>query len=465
MRIFGLEITRAKAAPSAGALVPATNAMTTFLGAIRESFAGAWQRGVVVDDRQSLLAFSAVYSCVTMIASDIAKLDLELRRKTSRGYQEVENSPFLQVLRKPNRFQNRQQFLQQWIISRLLYGNAYMLKERDGRGIVTALYVLEPSRVTPLVGSDGSVWYRLSNDMLAQVERTIDVPASEIIHDMEPALWHPLVGVSPIYACGSSATLGNKIASNSAKFFENMSRPSGLLTAPGVINDVTAARLKEYWEKNYSGENIGRLAVLGDGLKYEAMTIPAQDAQLIEQLRWTVEDVARCFHVPLYMLMAGDMPTYNNIEALQQMYFQQALQSRMESIELTLEEGLQLPSDMEIEFDEDDMLRMDTSTRYEAYEKAIKAGWMSPNEARAKEDLPPVEGGESCYLQQQNYSLAALARRDAQAPAPSQDAPGAPAPTGAQNAGGEADDSPDAGEQVRDLMAYLKRAFDAELAA
>ncbi|MEG7700666.1 phage portal protein, partial [Listeria monocytogenes] len=88
-----------------------------------------------------------------------------------------------------------------------------------------------------------------------------------------------------------SATQGSRIQKNSANFFENMSRPSGMLTGPGVIDDATAERLKREWEKNYSGQNIGRLAVLGDGLTYAPMTIAPEAAQLIEQLKWTVEDV------------------------------------------------------------------------------------------------------------------------------------------------------------------------------
>jgi hypothetical protein len=90
-----------------------------------------------------------------------------------------------------------------------------------------------------------------------------------------------------------------------------------MLTAPGTIDDVTAERLKTEWNQNFSRHNLGKLAVLGDGLKYEPMTIPAQDAQLIEQLKWTVEDVARAFSMPLYKIGAGAMPTNNNVQSLQ----------------------------------------------------------------------------------------------------------------------------------------------------
>ena len=89
--------------------------------------------------------------------------------------------------------------------------------------------------------------------------------------------------MSPIFAAGLAATQGLHIQSNSATFFKNGSNPGGVLTAPGAISDETAARLKVAWSTNYSGENAGKVAVLGDGLKYEAMAVTATDAQLIEQ--------------------------------------------------------------------------------------------------------------------------------------------------------------------------------------
>jgi HK97 family phage portal protein len=265
-----------------------------------------------------------------------------------------------------------------------------------------------------MVTPEGDVYYNLSTDDLAQIGSGTVVPASEVIHDRCVTLWHPLVGVSPIYACGASATQGNRIQGNSAQFFENMSRPSGMLTAPGTIDEITAARLKADWEQNYSGLNIGRLAILGDGLKYEPMTIPAQEAQLIDQLKWTVEDVARAFGMPLYKIGAGPMPTNNNVAALNQQYYSDCLQTHIEAIELCLKEGLNLPTGYGIEFDLDGLLRMDPSAQMEMLAKGTESGIFAPNESRLKLNKPPKKGGDSIYLQQQYFSLEALAKRDSQ---------------------------------------------------
>jgi len=303
------------------------------------------------------------------------------------------------------------------------------------------------------------VYYDFAGDDLSGLpEGARAVPAREVIHDRGVTLWHPLMGVSPLTACAASASQGLRIQENSSQFFENMSRPSGMLSSPGTISDTTATRLKREWETNYSAANIGRMAVLGDGLKYEAMTIPAHDAQLIQQLAWTVEDVARCYAVPLYKINAGAIPTAGNVEALESQYYTGCLQIIIESMELTLTEGLELPPGYTVDFDLDGLLRMDTATHIDALTNAVGGGLMSPDEARRKINLPSVPGGSSVYLQQQNYSLEALARRDAR-PDPFSTVPAsAPARVSEEPDTEDTDDSDDL-EELR-LTHQLVKAFE-----
>ncbi len=436
MKIFGFEISRAKAGPStiAGGSAIWTSSLYNWLGPIRESFSGAWQKGVTVDPQPSLLANSAVYACTTGIAGDIAKLRIKLDEKKNDVWEEVTTKlPWLPVLRRPNHYLNRIQFVEQWILSKLLSGNTFVLKERDQRGIVTDLYVLNPLRVTPLVAQNGDVYYRVNLDYLSHVQDTMVIPASEIIHDRFNALWHPLIGIPPLYACGMSATLSNKILSNSTNLFGNAARPGGILTTPGHIQDDTAIRLKTAFEANYSGPNVGRLAVLGDGLKFEPMILTADSNQLIEQLGFTTEDVARAYHYPVWKL--GSMKESSkplSPEALTTMYYTDCLQILIESLELCLDEGLELPNNYGTEMDIDNLLRMDQAALAESNNKSVLGGWMKPNEARNRANLGPVAGGDTPYLQQQNYSLEALSKRDAKAdpfgttPAPSKPEPVSP---------------------------------------
>jgi HK97 family phage portal protein len=417
MRVFGLQIGRSVTK----AIAPVAQGRRGWFGVI-EGFAGAWQHNVEVKF-DSVLSNHADFSCRTLIASDIAKLRIKLVRRDNDGiWSEVTNPAYSPVLRKPNHFQTRIQFMESWILSKLQRGNTYVLKSRDDRGVVKKLFVLDPNLVTPLVSDSGDVFYQLNTDPLAGLTQSVIVPAREIIHDRFNCFYHPLVGLSPIFAGGLAAMQGLAIQNDSALFFQNGATPGGVLTAPGAIEDDTATRIKEYWDSNFTGENSGKVAVLGDGLKYDPMKAKAVDAQLIEQLKWSAEVVCSTYHVPPYKIGVGAMPTNNNVQALNVEYYSQCLQVLIEAAELCLDEGLEMKEGVGTEFDTENLLRMDSASQMEVLEKG--KGIMSPNEQRKKLDLKPVTGGESPMLQQQNFSLQALAKRDAQenpfgtAPAP-----------------------------------------------
>ncbi len=380
---------------------------------VAETTTGTWQQHVEVN-QTAVTANWAVWSCASLISGDIAKMPVEYQvYDEAKGVWRFHKD--WPLLRKPNRYQTWIEFSQNWDYSQLFRGNTYVLKQRDRTGEIVALYILDPCSVTALVSEDGGVYYRLAQDNLAQIEESVVVPASEIIHDRYKTPWHPLIGVSPIYACGVAAVQGLAISEGSTSAFENMSRPGGILTAPGTITQAKATELATRWATNYSGENAGKVAVLGDGLTYQPLNIvSAADSQLIEQLKFSGEMVCACFHVPPYKLGLGQMPTVGNTGILNQQYYDQALQYIVTKREARLTEGLELRQpNFRISIDEGALLRMDPAARYDAHNKAINGGWLSPNEARAEENRAPVDGGDTPYLQQQNYALAALAKRDA----------------------------------------------------
>lgn len=408
MRLLGLNITREKSAAGQASAVDNRG----WWPLIREAFTGAWQQNVEVK-AESVLAYHAVFACQTLIASDISKLRCKLVRQQASGiWQEVTSAAYSPVLRKPNHYQNRIQFFESWVLSKLQTGNTYILKVRDGRNRVKALYVLAPDRCRPLVADNGDVYYALSADKLSGLQDQVTVPASEIIHDRFNCFFHPLVGLSPIYANGLTATQGLAAQNSSARLFQNGARPGGVLIAPGNINDETAKRLKDHWDNNFTGANAGKTAVLGDGLKFEPMTMKSADAQIVEQLKWSGEVVCSTYHVPSYKIGAGQMPTVNNVQSLNVEYYTQCLQALIEAIELCLDEGLGTGEKLGTEFDLDGLLRMDTLAQAEVT-KAMK-GTAKLNEQRRRLDLEPIEGGETIYLQEQDHSLAAIAARDAQ---------------------------------------------------
>jgi HK97 family phage portal protein len=398
---------------------------------VREPYPGGWQANqeIRVD---TALSNPTVFRCVSLISGDIRKTPLRLVALDANGiWKETSSAAFSPVLRKPNRYQTIGLFLEQWMISKLLYGNTYVLKDRDDRGVVTALYVLDPTRVTPLVAPDGSVYYQLhAHDLAGLPEGDIGVPAREVIHDRWNCAFHPLVGLSPLYACGGAALEANTIQAQSTEFFSKGGRPSGLLVAPTEIDPKTAERLSATWHSL----GPGKTAIVGYGMKYQDIGTSAVDSQLTEQRDGTVATIAGCFGVPVSYVDSSKQPPYANSEATQMQYLSQCLQVHMCSIETAWDEGCELPAPYGVEFDIDALIWMDTATKTSAAAAAIGAGAMTINEARFKYfGLGPVKGGDACYLQQQMFSAAALAERDAADPfAKPAPAPAAPSPTDEQ---------------------------------
>jgi HK97 family phage portal protein len=438
MRIGPFEITRRKAS---GMELVTQWPLTSGVGAsfspwLRESFGGAWQRNIVTPVEDAL-THPTFWSCVTLIAGDIAKMRLKLIEEDEATdiCQEVDVPAFSPIIRKPNHYQNRIQFYSYWAISMLTRGNAYVLKARDGRNVVTDMYLLDPTRCRPAISPAGDIFYALGQDLLNGVtEESTMVPAREIIHDRMNTLYHPLVGMSPVFASGHAAYQALQTISNSTRLAKNGFQLGGIVTAPGRISEEQASRLEKLWNDSYAGDqNTGKIAAIGDGLKFEQLKVmSAVDAQIIDQLKWDDEKICSTFHVPAYMVGVGAPPAYNNIEALSQQYYSQCLQILIESIELCLEEGLALDP-YEVEFDLDGLLRMDTATKIKAAVDSVRGGLETPNEARAQFNRDPIDGGDTVYLQEQDHSLQWLSKRDSMpivAPtAPTAPAPAVPAPT------------------------------------
>lgn len=376
---------------------------------IHEPYTGAWQKNDELK-RTDLTHFHAVFACISLIAADIGKLRIQTK-SSQNGVLLPTKSRTDAILKKPNRHQSWQQFIESWVSSKLLRGNAYVLKQRDIFGGLWQMYVLNPDRVKVLVSGDGEVFYQISTDKLYGLTDTT-VPASEVIHDRMNCFYHPLVGLSPLTACGISVGLGLSIQHTSATLFGNNSRPSGILSVPSDISKETAQKVKSDWQANYSGIKRGGIAVLGSGAKYEPIAMSASDSQAIEQLKMSGETVCSVFHVPAFKVGMGEIKAGQKVSDLNEIYYSDCLQHYIEAIENLLDEHLDLEKGVECEADLSPLIRMDSTSQMAYLKEGTHSGILSPNEARATLGLPPVVGGESPLMQQQNYSLEALAKRD-----------------------------------------------------
>jgi HK97 family phage portal protein len=385
----------------------------TWWPTVREPYTGAWQLNDPLTT-ESAFANPSVFGAVSRISQDISKIapPLLLERDRHGFWTETTNPAYSPVLRRPNHYQTAQQFIEMWVLSKVAWGNTYVLKCRDERTVVNALHILDPARVKVLTAPDGSVYYELQSNELAGMpasSQPIVVPARELIHDRWNCLYHPLCGIAPLSAIAGAIAQAKAIQDNSTTFFAKGARPSGVLIAPTKLDPQSAARLKADAANFKSGE----ILIAELGMKYESVSTSAVDAQVIEQLGWTEEKICEVLGLPISILNSSKQPPYANAEASQLQYKSQCLEPHLVSIATCLGEGLDLPSYLTIEFDDALLIWMDTTSRVNAAKTAISSGAVSPNEARDEWfGLGPVPGGETPYLQQQNWPLEILAARE-----------------------------------------------------
>ena len=378
---------------------------------IHEPFTGAWERNQELKITDTLSSY-AVFSCISLISKDVGKLHL-ITKTEEDGIKTNIKLDKLNVLNKPNTYQTTQQFFEAWVTSKTTKGNTYVLKIRDVYGDIEQLIVLDPDKVTPCVDPEGLVYYQINSDGLNTVGIQTTVPASEVIHDRYNCFYHPLVGLSPIMACGLAANTGLNIQNNARDFFGNMSRPSGILVSPNPITEEDAKQIKAGWDSRYSKGGLGGTAVLGDGVSYQALSVPASDSQMIEHLKLSGEVVCSTFGVPSFKVGVGAIPVGSKVADLNEIYYSDCLQHYIEAIENLLNCHLELPSNVAVEFDIKALIRMDSVSQMTYLKEGTGSGILTPNEARAELGYKPVEGGNSPMIQQQNYSLEAIAKRDA----------------------------------------------------
>jgi hypothetical protein len=200
-----------------------------------------------------------------------------------------------------------------------------------------------------------------------------------------------------------------------------MARPSGVLQTANTLNQRKAEEIKERWQKVYAGqEGAGDVAVLEAGLEWKPLTMTAVDAQLIEQLRYSVEDVARVYRLPLFML--GDLTkvSYSSSEQLTRIYWAGCLSAHMRSIEWRMSQFFGMDGRREyLEFDLDELFRTELQARTESLARSVLAGIRTPNEARRIEGLNKIQGGDTTFMQQQMVPVSTLAARTDLAQRPS----------------------------------------------
>lgn len=403
MRIFGLNITRQKA-------MQPVNDWQRGWRVVHEPYTGAWQKNDELK-RGDLTCYPTLYACLNRISTDIGKLPFLLKRKDEHGiWRPTEISAYSPVLRKPNGYQTAQQFREAWMLSKLMDGNTYVLKQRDESNKVRALYVLDPARVEPLVSEAGRVFYRLNypsaNNLLPAeyADEQIVVPASEMIHDRINPFHHPLVGVPPLCASALAAGKNIRILRNSSSFFENAANPGGLVSGPAGLSEDDADKLQTFFNTNFTGEKSGKIAVIGADLKFTPFAFKAADSQLVEQMSYSDEQICQPFGIPPFKIGIGSIPAGMTVDAINLLYMEDALHAHIIAMETLLTEGLDV-GPYKIGMPEIELMRMDRQGKANYHGTLREKGIEAVNESRFHFDYVPLDGGDTVYMQQQDFPL------------------------------------------------------------
>jgi HK97 family phage portal protein len=365
------------------------------------AFANLFASGALVDrptptgvhvTQDTALRLSAVSASVMLIADTISTLPIDQYIRV-----DGERRPFRprdRWVMDPSLTLPRTTFWQQVVVSLLLDGNAFVRITRDNRGIIEDLTVLNPMNVEVL--DDG---FRHNGDTF--------IPRMEMLHVTEMLLPGEKRGTSRIKQAKDTLGLGLALEEYAGRFFGNGAYAGVVLEVPHELTQEQAAEIQTSWEAKHKGlSRSHRPAVLMNGMKATQLTVNPADSQMLDQRRFAVEEVARIFRVPPFMLgvTTPGSVSYNSVEQ-QMLYFtQHTVQPRVQALEDAFSRLL-INENSFVKFNLNSLVRADLATRTQAYSTAMLAGYMSVNEVRALEDMRDVPSGDVHRVPLQNIPV------------------------------------------------------------
>lgn len=353
-----------------------------------DSFTG---RAVTPDTALQLVT---VYACVRVISETIASLPLiTYRRLPGGGKERAVDHPLWPLLHhSPNPEMTRVEFWEALIAHLCLWGNAYASIERDSVMRVKALWPLAPDRIAPMRGPGGELGYRYR---LASGEERL-LLGSDIMH-LRGLSRDGVRGLSPIALAREAVGLGLAAEEFGARFFGNGAQAGGVLQHPGSLSDDAERHIRDSWESLHKGlDNAHRVAILEEGMTYQRVGIPPNEAQFLETRKYQTTEIARLYRVPPHMVQDLERATFTNIEHQSIDFVVHTLRPWTVRIELGIERDLLPPSERRTIFVEwlvDGLLRGDMETRYRAYNTARMGGWMNADDILELENRNPLPDG------------------------------------------------------------------------
>lgn len=342
---------------------------------------------------QTAMSVSAIYACVGLISETIGQLPIRVKKyKSGGGSDDAMSHPIYRLIAlRPNEWQTSQEFREMMTQHLCLTGNCYAEIIRDNSGVPRELLPLMPNWVSVEQDSRWNVIYKITDKNGQYRELT----QSDVFH-MKYRTLDGYTGISPIGY--QRETVGNSIAAllYSSRMLKNGGRPSGTLEVPGGLSEEAFERLRASWEQNYTGSNAYRTAILENGTKYNAISMSNADMQFLESRKFSVEEIARIYRVPLHMIQNTEKTTSwgSGVEQMSIGFVQYSMLPWIKRWENCIKKYLITDKNTYVKLSVEGLMRGDMSSRYTSYAQAITNGFMSANEVRALEDMNPRDGGD-----------------------------------------------------------------------
>ena len=367
---------------------------------------GRTTSGKPVNERTAMQT-TAVYACVRILAEAIASLPLHVYEYQDDGGKKlVHDHPLYYLLHdEPNPEMTSFVFRETLMSHLLIWGNAYAQIIRDGAGRVLGLYPLLPDKMEVQRDDNGNIYYVYSrnsdeNPMFKEYGN-IKLKAEDVLHI--PGLgFDGLIGYSPIAMAKNAVGMTLACEEYGASFFANGANPGGVLEHPGVLKDPS--KVRESWNSVYRGvNNAHKIAVLEEGMKYQQIGIPPEEAQFLETRKFQINEIARLYRIPPHMVGDLDKSSFSNIEQQSLEFVKYTLDPWVIRWEQSLQRSLLLPGEKGkyfIKLNVDGLLRGDYQSRMNGYAVGRQNGWFSTNDIREMENMNPIpdEEGGNLYL-------------------------------------------------------------------
>lgn len=367
---------------------------------------GRTTSGKPVNERTAMQT-TAVYACVRILAEAVASLPLHVYEYQDDGGKKlVHDHPLYYLLHdEPNPEMTSFVFRETLMSHLLIWGNAYAQVIRDGAGRVLGLYPLLPDKMEVQRDDRGNIYYVYSrnsdeNPMFKEYGN-IKLKAEDVLHI--PGLgFDGLIGYSPIAMAKNAVGMTLACEEYGASFFANGANPGGVLEHPGVLKDPS--KVRESWNSVYRGvNNAHKIAVLEEGMKYQQIGIPPEEAQFLETRKFQINEIARLYRIPPHMVGDLDKSSFSNIEQQSLEFVKYTLDPWVIRWEQSLQRSLLLPGEKGkyfIKLNVDGLLRGDYQSRMNGYAVGRQNGWFSANDIREMENMNPIpdEEGGNLYL-------------------------------------------------------------------